>query len=733
MAEGPDTREKPLDQLEREITCGVCHDHYEKAKLLPCNHYYCSTCIEKMAARSRGGPFHCPECRKETSLPPGGVAELQSAFFVERLKDLHGKMARAEGKAEAFCEQCATSEDAVAFCRQCADFICENCVLSHKNLKVFASHVMSSLEELKKGGVKNIPLKIAPPRKCAEHEKKLKLFCFDCECLICRDCTIIDHVGHKFEFVSKCAPESRRTLHESLVPLQKVQAGLAEAEKRLVSEEAKVGRQEEEVYRSIRRSFEQLKAVLERREVELVGKVGSLAQEKKNALAAQKTVLHVAQKEIQLLAEFVERNVESTSDQDLMSIHIQMQSKVKEEEKRHRQLSLEPTVTADIACCLPSPDVIPHNLGIVYHQSSPPELFNEKTGYELGSPVQVTLSAPTASLGDISASLKCVADPSPSLEGEVVENGLGTFSISVTPQVRGRHNLTVKVNGEEIEGSPFRVFIKLPPSRLGQEDQIHRIGGVKGPWGIAINNKQQLLVAESATSLSVWLHRLYGTGLDSRKITVMERDGKKVQTLKCDQFKDPCGVAVASDGAVYTTDTGAECLFKFNSKGKLLKTVCNELQKPYSVKIIDNQVYVVDHASQQIKILDMACNVVGTIQTKECPQPRDIAQGPDGLYVAGEGKISVYRCAPNGVFIRHLNLSPSSLKLSQFSGICFYTSGDIIASDWDNGVYVFKSSGECVGHVSSDVIPHPAGVAVDDDGFVYVCTNHFGSYYVYIF
>ena len=707
MAEGRSPWEKPLDQLEREITCGVCHDHYEKAKLLPCNHYYCSTCIEKMAARSRGGPFDCPECRKETSLPPGGVAGLQPAFFVERLKDLHGKMARAEGKAEAVCEQCAATAKSLAFCRQCAEFICEDCVAIHRKLKPFAGHVVSSLEELKKGGVKNIPLKNAPPRKCAEHEKKLKLFCFDCECLICRDCTIIDHVGHKFEFVNKCAPESRQMLRESLAPLKKVQADLAEAEKRLVSEEAKVGRQEEEVCRSIRQSFEQLKAVLERREAELVGKVGWLAQEKKNALAAQKTMLHVAQKEIQLLTEFVERNVESMSDHNLMSICTQLQSKVEEEEKHHRYLPLEPTTTADIACCLPSSNVIPQNLGSVFDQKTPRAYFNPAESIELGSPVQVTLSAPTASLGDISAGLKCVADPSPSLEGEVVENGVGTFSISVTPQVRGRHDLTVKVRGEEIDGSPFRVFIKLPPSRLGEEDQTRRIGGVNVPWGIAINNKQQLIVAE--------------TWLGGSKISVMERDGKKVQTIECDQFRGPRGVVVASDGAVYVTDTDAKCLFKFNSKGKLLKTVCNELQNPFSVKIIDNQLYVVDCASQQIKIFDMDCNVVGTIQTKECPQPGDIAQGPDGLYVAGKGKISVYRYAPNGVFIRHLNLTPSSLKLSQFRGICFDTSGHIIASDRVNGVYVFKSSGECVGHVSRDVIPGPAGVAVDEDGFVYVC------------
>ena len=720
----PDHREKPLEELEKEITCAVCHGFYQKAKLLPCNHYYCSTCIEKMAARSGGGPFDCPECRKETSLPAGGVAGLQPAFFVERIKDLHGKMARAEGKVEALCEQCA-GEKSVAFCRQCAEFICGDCVAIHKKIRVFAGHVVASLEDLKKGGVKNIPLKEAPARKCVEHDKTLKLFCFDCERLTCRDCTIIEHKEHKFEFVKKCAPEGRRRLRESLAPLQEVRADMAGAEKRVVSEEAKVERQREEVCGDIQQSFEQLKAVLERRKAELVGKVSSLAQEKKNALAAQKTVLQVAQKEIQLLTELVERNVESTSDQDLMSIRRQLQSKMEEEEKHHRQLSLEPTATADIACHLPSPDDIPRDLGSVVVQLTP-TLVEKMKSCELGSPVQVKLFAPRVSLGDISACLKCVADPSPSsLEGEVVENGVGVFSISVTPGVRGRHYLTVKVRGEEIEGSPFRLFVKFPLSQLGQEDQTRRVGDLGWPWGIAVNNKQQLIVAEGGWIVAEGIYG--GDGM----ITVMERDGRKVQTIECDQFQGPCGVAVASDGAVYVTDIIAKCLFKLNSKGKLLKTVRNELQKPLSVKIIGNLVYVVDRASQLVKIFDMDCNVVGTMQTKECPKPGDIAQGPDGLYVAGERKISVYRCAPNGVFMRHLNLTPSSLKLSVFNGICIDRSGHTIVSDRYYGVYVFRASGECVGHVSRDVIPYPTGVTVDEDGFVYMC--NFSSSEVYIF
>ena len=703
MAEGPDPREKPLEKLEKEITCAVCQGHYEKAKLLPCNHYYCGACIEKIAKRARGKPFDCPECRKETSLPPGGVAELQGAFFVERMKDVYGTMAKAEGKMEAVCEQCSGTK-AIAFCRQCAEFICADCERCHKKMKVFNSHVVASLVDLKKGGVKNIPLKEAPEVKCPEHQEFIRLFCFDCDCLICRDCTIIDHNGHKFEFLNKCAPESRKTLCDSLAPLQKVQADIASAEKTLATEHANVVAQKEEVCKSIEQSFDTLKALLDQRKRKLVKKATTLAKKKKDALSDQKKVFQVAKKEIQLLVELIERNIESTSDQDLMSICKQLQTKIEEEEKHHRQLSLKPTATAGISYNLPSTDVITKHLGAVFVGAV---LLDKIDSCELGSSVQVALLAPTASLTDISANLKCVVNPSSLLKCGVVQKSVGMYTITITPQVRGRHDLIVKVKNKEIDGSPFRVFVKIPPSQLGQD--VHKIGGFSWPWGIAINNKQQLMVADSSLVIG------YSSG---KKITIMERDGKKVQTIECGEFQDPRGVASGTDGAIYVIDTGAQCLFKFNSSGILLKTVRNELKKPYSVKIIQNQLYVVDRGSHLVKIFDTDCNVVRTISTQECPNPRDIAQGPDGLYVAGEKKISVY--SHDGVFIHHLNLQPSSLELTEFNGICFDSSGHIIASDFDNGVYIFTSSGECVGHIYVG-LNIPAGVTIDEDGFVYVC------------
>ena len=722
MAEAPDLSDKRLEELEEEITCAVCHGHYQEAKLLPCMHYYCRTCIEKLAERSRGRPFPCPECRKNTTLPSGGAEQLQSAFFVERMKDVYGKMAKAEGKVEAVCEQCSGGK-AVAFCRHCVEFLCSDCTRSHQKMKAFATHKVSTLEDLKRGGAKDILVKEAPPPKCPEHDDQIMtLFCFDCNRLICRDCTVIDHNGHKFNFLKKCAIESRKSLRDSLTPLRKVQANITGADKKLVATEAQVDTQEKEVCQTIKQSFAQLKAILEQRETELLNKAVTLAREKKDALTAQRKGLQMAETEIQSLVEFVERNVENTSDQDLMVIRTQLQAKMEEEEKRHQQLSLEPATTADITYNPPSPDAIPRDLGEVLQLSQVCEV-RDLSSIQLGKPSKMmTFKTPGHQNPTIQAELISLVDPASSVQAHVVQKGVGVYNITCTPRVRGRHGLTVKVNGKDIVGSPFRVFVKIHPTQLGPP--VRKIAGVKGPWGIALNNKQQLVVGECS----------------GKKVSIMEQDGKRVQTLECDKFRQPRGVATGPDGAIYVTDHGAQCLFKFNKEGRLLKTVQNELLCPYFIKTIKNQLYVSDYDNNVVKIFDADCNVMGTIPTNECPRPFDVAAGDDGLYVVNErdNQISVYSCAPNGDFIRHLNIQPSSVKLSRPWGICFDGSGHLFVTQTGygvKGVYVFTSSGEHV--VSFDLASSgvkmvwPAGIVIDEDGFVYVCDYHSNSVVVF--
>ena len=130
--------------------------------------------------------------------------------------------------------------------------------------------------------------------------------------------------------------------------------------------------------------------------------------------------------------------------------------------------------------------------------------------------------------------------------------------------------------------------------QLGQN--VRRIGGVKDPWGIAINDKQELIVAGSAC-----------TG-DCTGVTIMQRDGQVVRTIEHPNIKDPCGVATSADGSIFITDEVVQCLFKLNREGTLIKTVegsniLNKFEQCFSVKVIQNQLYVVDCTNCLVNII----------------------------------------------------------------------------------------------------------------------------------
>ena len=161
-----------------------------------------------------------------------GVEQLQSAFFVERMKDVYGKMAKVAGKVEATCECCSEGK-AVAFCRQCTDFICAECVTQHRKMKPFAGNKVTTLDDLKEGGTETVPLKETPLPKCEEHDEQMKIFCLDCNRPVCRDCTVIDHNGHNYNFLKKYATEARKTLRDSVAPLQNLHSNITSANKKV--------------------------------------------------------------------------------------------------------------------------------------------------------------------------------------------------------------------------------------------------------------------------------------------------------------------------------------------------------------------------------------------------------------------------------------------------------------------------------------------------------------------
>ena len=733
MAEVPDVIEKGLEKLEEEITCPVCQEHFRDPKILPCLHYYCKECVRQLALRAGPNrPFACPECRKETVLPQNDPDQLPTAFFVNRMKELHANMEKAQGKSEAVCEMCSGAK-AEAFCRQCTYFICSDCVRSHSKMKVFAGHDVVTLQELKEGGAKEIPLKEAPPPVCKDHDEQLKIFCFDCNHLICRDCIIRDHAGHKFEFVKKSAPQYKKTVKGSLAPLAKIQTNLSAATREAEKVEREVSEQHKVVAGTIEKSFSQLYEILHKREKQLLDRASELKQQKLDNLGAQKKGFALATSEIQGLVEFVERSIANATDEEFMSLQQHIQEQIQEQCAKYEHINLIPAEVANVgvrvACAEGISDLCQKNAGVIVLKVDPTKCAAEGSGTkvaEVGKPAQFTVRTVYQN-GQLCREKQVVEAELKSFvndfvtHAKVTSKGRGVYEVTYTPEVRGRQTLIVKVNGTQIGGSPFQVFAKIHPTELGEPVTV--VKGVVKPWGLALNNKQQLVVAESVV----------------KRVTVFDKDGKKVRTIAHEKLVQPAGVAVDEDDNIYVTDCGNSSLFKFSKEGKLMKTVerkgtrPGEFNNPTCIKLFNDRLYVCDRKNHRVQILNTELEYVNSFggygdRDGRFNIPNDIAQdGAGNLFVtdANNHRVQVFDC--NGQFLYAFSRKDAASKqLSVPIGICIGSDQFVNVCDHRNKcISVFTISGEFV--TSYGPINNPFGIVVDNDGFVYVCDYTIGQ------
>ena len=728
MAEGIVVAGKTVEELEREITCGICQEHYTEPKVLPCLHYYCKQCILRLALRTgTGKPFSCPECRCEATLPEGGVDELKTAFFVSRMKTTVSTMERAHGKVEVKCELCSDSGDkAEAFCRQCAMFICKDCIKQHKRLKILLTHEVASLEDLKQGRAKPIVVKEDPASvKCPDHDEPLVIYCFDCDTLICRDCTLRDHRDHNFEFSKKVAATTKSNLLEKLEPLKTQSSGLSHAVEEIRTTKQELEDQRVTLANTIKTSFKELRDILDNRERELLGEADRLVQEKMDRLSVQEENLSLASAEVQSVVDYTEQCVRHCTDNEVMSTHAEIRRRMEREIKEHSKSgrSLEPVEEVDVGvevrCGEALQQLCQTHANIIQLRIDPAKCtvtMEDSTKHEVNKTSHATLVTRLSSNKilrrhyKVSCSLRSLYN-NVITECKVGQTGADQYSIQCTPTVRGRHELTVSVDGQQVAGSPFPVFVSILPIQLGKPVKVWT--NVTYPTGITVNSEGEILVSEGSGNIIKFDTEGYRrTLVEQYKVTPLRK------------------IAVDGEDNIYCIEETCNRILRCDRNGRniQLQEVKHVKKGQRGLAVVGEEVMVsVTDNGGTIMVYDMELNYARCIEHRDIGYFYAISADSHGnLYCADMDNSMIQVFSNDGVFLRSFGCdgkgekkvkSPWGLCVSgHYVYVCNTASYNISVFTTD-GVYVtsFGQYGSNEGDFS-----RPNSVCVDQDGFVYV-------------
>ena len=734
MAEGIVVEGKTVEELEREITCGICQECYTEPKVLPCLHYYCKKCVLRLALRTgTGKPFSCPECCCEATLPEGGVDELKTVFFVNRLKTTVSMMERAHGKVEVKCELCSDSGDkAEAFCRQCAMFICEDCIKQHKRLKTYDTHEVASLEDLKQGRAKPIVVKEDPfSVKCPDHDEPLVIYCFDCDMPICRDCTMKDHRDHNFEFCKKAAATTKSNLLEKLDSLKVQRSSLFHAVEEVRTTKQELEAERDTVANTIKTSFKELRDILDNRERELLGEADRLVQEKMDKLSVQEKTLSLASVEVQSVVDYIEQCVRHCTDNEVMSMYAEIRRRIEREIEGHGKSGrgLEPVEEADIGvemrCAEALQQLYQTQANIIQLPIDPAKCtvtMEDSKKHEMNKTSHATLVTRLSS-NKISRSHCKVSCSLRSLynnvltECKVGQTGAGQYSIQYTPTVRGRHELTVSVDGQQVAGSPFPVFVSIPPTQLGKPVKVWT--NLTEPTGITVNSVGDILVSE-----------------ESGNIIKFDTEGNRRTLVKQDIVNDLRNIAVDDEDNIYCIEETSNTILRCDQNGRNIQVI--EVQHVEAgqggLAVVGKKVMVsVKDNRGTIMVYDKELNYVRSIERRDMGCFGAISADSHGnLYCADleNAMIQVFSC--RGVFLRSFRSDEKGEeKVNRPWGLCVSGHYVYVCNNDSSNISVFTTDGVYVtsfgqpGSNEGDFsLPH--SVCVDQDGFVYV-TDHYNN------
>ena len=359
--------------------------------------------------------------------------------------------------------------------------MCKFCETAHRRMNTFKGHEILTLVEVQKLGSKAL----VKPAFCKKHAgETLKLFCETCQQTICRDCTIVDHRDHKYNFVADVAERERKSIQAILQDTKAKDNAVEEGLKTVETMESRVEAKISEVSKEVDVFFDDQVKVLGYLRRDLQNELKSQGKVKLTELRSQREMLTFSLAQLRSSVEFAERALAEGDDTELLTVKHELTERLSQ--LNALQYQCRPCKSDYLALQVNKTiQDIGEMATIVNQPVDPTKCALSMVGGEEGVMYQTLAGQPvdfllvikfTDEKQDIRRCIRAVVSHSKEvhLQHALPVNTLedGSYSFSYKPDTSGVCTLSLTVEGESVCGSPLTWTVKPKVTRADQMSHL---------------------------------------------------------------------------------------------------------------------------------------------------------------------------------------------------------------------------------------------------------------------
>ena len=484
------------EKVRQEVTCAICLELLDDPKSMPCLHTYCKKCLIEALAKRPNDPdlprdrpaINCPLCRAEVALSDQGIEALPSNFSASRLAGSVRLQDKLSQNNIPKCDGCKEN-DGTASCNDCGGFfLCPACCKVHKNVPATKNHMVLPLENIMQSKVPPCSTNKFP--LCERHPQELlKLFCRNCEVLVCRDCVLVKHRNHDYSFVDDLVKDEKNKLENVTVKeLEMILTSTNEAIAEVKQMRSKVLSNNGASVARLMDTFQEIVDVVSEQKKTLLEEIQQMTQDDLCTLQNQQNDLTNLKEKIEQCRDFTRDALRYGTSSEVMSARKQMLERTKILHELHDNSPLTP-VTKSTSVPYYQLDNIRKEIKrlgtfVDLHQCSIEEIPKSTHKLEtitLKVVLKDTKSQRVCSAKNLITAQITTDSTSIAVTPTVNDLGNGEYAVSFVPVEEGSHVVHVKLRGAHISKSPVQIMVSQQSTFVSHNDETKSPPPIQDP------------------------------------------------------------------------------------------------------------------------------------------------------------------------------------------------------------------------------------------------------------